>query len=133
MRPGIYTQTGEVSLRTYNLEYFYSTFRRYITLLCPGVLSVLRVCGVYVRHHLPSIHPRPMAVFRRQHLRMGPVCLAHRSVQLRLCQQPSLPQSISAQNLSCQVSEVLISFSVLVCRKRSLSADGVPVDPVCVH
>lgn len=52
----------------------------------------------------------------------------------RVCQQPSLPQSISAQNLNCQVSEVLIiSFAVLVCRKRSLSAYSVPVDPVCVH
>lgn len=49
-------------------------------LLLSGVLRLLRVCGVYVRHYLPSLHPRPMVVFCRQHLRMGPVCLAHRLV-----------------------------------------------------
>lgn len=47
-----------------------------------GVLCVLRMCGVYVGHHLPPLHPSPMAVFRCQHLRMGPVCLAHRLVQV---------------------------------------------------
>lgn len=61
--------------------------------LFPGFLCVLCVCGIYIRHHLPSIHPRPMAVFRCQHLRVGPVCLAHRSVQdLFLASQwPSIP------------------------------------------
>lgn len=63
--------------------------------LYPGVLCVLRMCGIYVRHHLPSLHPCPMAVFCRQHLRMGPVCLAHRSVRvlLRASRRPSLRQT----------------------------------------
>lgn len=52
--------------------------------LYPGILCLLRMCGIYVRHHLPSLHPCPMAVFCRQHLRMGPVRLAHRSVRVLL-------------------------------------------------
>lgn len=51
-------------------------------LLHLGVLCLLRMCGVHIRHHLPPLHPRPMVVFRCQHLRMGPVCLAHRLVQV---------------------------------------------------
>lgn len=63
--------------------------------LYPGILCVLRLCGIYVRHHLPSLHPCPMAVFCRQHLRMGPVCLAHRSVHvlLRASRRPSVRQT----------------------------------------
>lgn len=75
-------------------------------LLHLGVLCILRMCGVYVRHHLPSLHPRPMAVFRCQHLRMGPVCLAHRLVQvfcrlfISASQQPSSPQRLGARRNS---------------------------------
>lgn len=47
-----------------------------------GVLCVLCLCGVYIRHRMPPLHPRPMAVFRCQHLRVGPVCVAHRLVQV---------------------------------------------------
>ncbi|XP_028256565.1 macoilin-1 isoform X2 [Parambassis ranga] len=42
-----------------------------------GVLRLLRMCGVYIRHHMPPLHPCPVAVFRCQHIRMGPVRLAH--------------------------------------------------------
>lgn len=43
-----------------------------------GFLSVLCVCGVYIRHHMPALHPRAVAVLRCQHVRVGAVCLAHR-------------------------------------------------------
>lgn len=43
-----------------------------------GILCLLCMCGVYIRHNLPALHSCPMAVFCSQHLRMGPVCLAHR-------------------------------------------------------
>lgn len=43
-----------------------------------GLLSVLCVCGVYLGHHLPPLHPSAVAVLRCQHLRVGAVCVAHR-------------------------------------------------------
>lgn len=114
-------------------------------LLHLGVLCILRMCGVYVRHHLPSLHPRPMAVFRCQHLRMGPVCLAHRLVQvfcrlfISASQQPSSPQRLGARRNS-QLPSFLKSADfyfpprlLLSCRERSLSTHCVAVDPVCVH
>lgn len=86
-----------------------------------------------------------MAVFRRQHLRMGAVCLAHRLVQvfcrqfLTASQQPSSPQRAGAQEIpSCQVSSgvLIIYFPLRLLhshRERSLSAHCIAVDPVCLH
>lgn len=117
-------------------------------LLHLGVLCLLRMCGVYVRHHLPPLHPRPMVVFRCQHLRMGPVCLAHRLVQVfcglfYLCQptshfhlKASAPKKFTAAKfLQCKSADFFFFFLSLVLsrRERSLSTHCIAVDPVCVH
>uniref|UniRef100_A0A8C4HVN3 Macoilin 1a n=1 Tax=Dicentrarchus labrax TaxID=13489 RepID=A0A8C4HVN3_DICLA len=107
---------------TQKLLYF-CTVVTYLTvclflLLQLGVLCLLCMCGVYVRHHLPPLHPRPMAFFCCQHLRMGPVRLAHRLVQvfcgLFLSLPAKQPLSPHAQEIhSCQVSSrVLICCAV---------------------
>ena len=117
-------------------------------LLRLGVLCLLRMCGVYVRHHLPPLHPRPMAVFRCQHLRMGPVCLAHRLVQV-FCRlifiSASHTDTFTSKTL-CTRNSPLPSFFksvdlfifylprlLLSHRERSLSTHCVAVDPICVH
>lgn len=108
------------------LLYVCTTVKAYLIvclyLLRLGVLCLLRMCGVYVRHHLPPLHPRPMAVFRCQHLRMGPVCLAHRLVQVfcrlilsLLAKQTLSPQRMfeTAQDIhGCQVSSRVFFFFI---------------------
>lgn len=120
-------------------------------LLHLGVLCLLRMCGIHLRHHLPPLHPRPMAVFRCQHLRMGPVCLAHRLVQVFCglsasqiatftsktgCMRESqLPCFFSARPKSADFFFFSFFFSCLLLshRERSLSTNCITVDPVCVH
>lgn len=109
-------------------------------LLHLGVLCVLRMCGVYVRHHLPSLHPCPMAVFRCQHLRMGPVRLAHRLVSGFLQIFFFWANShlhLKKNSNSCQVSQGVLIFnfssSPTFCRERRLFTNCVPLDSVCVH
>lgn len=111
------------------LLYVCTTVKAYLIvclyLLRLGVLCLLRMCGVYVRHHLPPLHPRPMAVFRCQHLRMGPVCLAHRLVQVfcrlilsLLAKQTLSPQRMfeTAQDIhGCQVSSRVFFFFYSPC------------------
>lgn len=89
--------------------------------LCPGVLSLFCMCGVYIRHHLPPLHPRSMAVFRCQYLRLGPVRVAHR---LALCSfllplpavRPRSRQRLAAEEVnSCQVSPALEAECWLIC------------------
>ena len=43
-----------------------------------GILSILHLHCHHVRHDLLSVHPGSLAVLCSQHLRLGPVCLAHR-------------------------------------------------------
>jgi hypothetical protein len=59
---------------THNYENIFLNFH----LSSTGLLSVLCVCGVYIGHYMPAFHPCAMAVLRRQHLRVGPVCVAYR-------------------------------------------------------
>lgn len=74
-------------------------------LLHPGIFCLLCLCGVYIRHYLPPLHPCPMVVFRCQHLRMGPVCLAHRlvnsiSVLTVFSMYPLFPQKRVTQRIN---------------------------------
>ena len=59
---------------THNYENIFQIFAS----LSTGLLSVLCVCGVYIGHYMPALHPCAMAVLRCQHLRVGPVCVAYR-------------------------------------------------------
>ena len=51
-----------------------------LLLFIPGFFSILHLHCHHFRHDLLSLHPGPLAVLRGQHLRLGPVRLAHRYI-----------------------------------------------------
>ena len=42
-----------------------------------GFFSILHLHRPDQRHDLLPLHPGPLALLRGEHLRLGPVCLAH--------------------------------------------------------
>ena len=53
---------------------------QFVYSLSLGILSIFHLHCHHVRHDLLSVHPGPLAVLCCQHIRLGPICMAHRYV-----------------------------------------------------
>ena len=73
-----YKYQGLVSFKFSKLYYDDARLIVFLHSLPTGLFSILYLHRGDIRHDLLPLRPYPLAVLRREYLRLGPVCVAHR-------------------------------------------------------